>query len=311
MKTKMVTKAPEGKGAELKKTHSQTGPKSIAGKNRSRWNALKDGATAKSSVLPFEDERLYRRHILEVEKALHPANYVEVSLVREYAEGLWRINRHEKRGAYEREKILERITPAMVADMLGLEDRYISSAPNYLTNLKFKITQKEALEAQHFLALYEHLLKNAKGIANFQMVWGQYQELFIALSAWLQVQDPGSTSFVNNMGSGLNLAWQQKPDLVLKMLEKFANALFYVAHFERFKPAIRVWMEAWFFAQKSEMRRLESDDQLLLKERNHVHGILEKIARLRKSNLYLTTIPNNLSLCAPANKEVFLQNEMA
>jgi len=85
------------------KAYGQTGPKSIAGKNRSRWNALQDGATAKSSVLPFEDERLYRRHIREVEQALMPSNYVENQLVREYAEGLWRITRHEKRGAYERE----------------------------------------------------------------------------------------------------------------------------------------------------------------------------------------------------------------
>lgn len=104
-----------------KKAHGQTGPKSMAGKNRSRWNALKDGATAKSTVLPFESEQLYRRLIKEVEQALLPCNYVEAQLVREYAEGLWRITRHEKRGAYERERILENITPAMVADMLGLE----------------------------------------------------------------------------------------------------------------------------------------------------------------------------------------------
>ena len=59
------------------KANGQTGPKSIAGKNRSRWNALKDGATAKSAVLPFEDARVYQRHIREVEKALEPKNYVE------------------------------------------------------------------------------------------------------------------------------------------------------------------------------------------------------------------------------------------
>jgi len=102
-----VQPAPAGVGAlkPQKKAHGQTGPKSIAGKNRSRWNALKDGATAKSSVLPFEDARLYQRHIREVEKALEPKNYVEAQIVREYAEGLWRIIRHEKRGAYERDKI--------------------------------------------------------------------------------------------------------------------------------------------------------------------------------------------------------------
>ena len=96
---KAQTTAVSSKG----KAHGQTGPKSIAGKNRSRWNALKDGATAKSGVLPFEDVRVYQRHIREVEKALEPTNYVEAQLVREYAEGLWRIIRHEKRGSYQRE----------------------------------------------------------------------------------------------------------------------------------------------------------------------------------------------------------------
>jgi len=88
------------------KAHGQTGPKSEAGKKRSRWNALKDGATAKSAVLPFEDERVYKRHIKDVKEALAPGNYVEQLLVREYAEGVWRIIRHEKRSAYERERIL-------------------------------------------------------------------------------------------------------------------------------------------------------------------------------------------------------------
>ena len=93
------------------KANGQTGPKSIAGKNRSRWNALKNGSTAKSMVLPFEDARVYQRHIREVENALEPKNYVEAQLVREYAEGLWRIIRHEKRGSYQREEIFKRLTP--------------------------------------------------------------------------------------------------------------------------------------------------------------------------------------------------------
>lgn len=44
-------------------------------------------------------------------------------MVREYAEGLWCITSHEKRGAYECEQILGRITSAKVADMLGLDER--------------------------------------------------------------------------------------------------------------------------------------------------------------------------------------------
>ena len=57
-------------------------------------------------------------------------------------------------------------------------------------------------------------------------------------------------------------------------------------------------MESWFFLQRQEMRRLESDDLLLLKERNHTHGILDKLMRFRKSNIYLDTVPDQVSLMA-------------
>ena len=281
-----------------KKAFGQTGPKTIRGKNRSKWNALKDGATAKSTVLPFEDERLYKRHILGVEEALNPSNYVEAQLVREYAEGLWRIIRHEKRSAYERDKILEKMTPAMVADTLGLDDRYITSAPDYLTNLKYKISAQETAKARHALVLFGHLMENVKGIANFQMVWAQYKDLFAALGAWLTVRSPKTTPILNTLGSGLNLAWQQNPKPFMQLLDQFSNHLFYVAYFESFKPQIRVWMESWFFLQRHEMRRLESDDLLLLKERNHTHGILDKLMRFRKSNAYLETVPAQVSLMA-------------
>ena len=53
-----------------KRSQGQTGPKTVRGKNRSRWNALKHGRTAKSAVLPFESETLYREHCREVERSL-------------------------------------------------------------------------------------------------------------------------------------------------------------------------------------------------------------------------------------------------
>ena len=265
------------------KAHGQTGPKSIAGKNRSRWNALKDGATAKSGVLPFEDARVYQRHIREVEKALEPTNYVEAQLVREYAEGLWRIIRHEKRGSYQREEIFKRLTPMMMAQMLDLKECYWNCAPDYLMDLKYKITQRDEARAKRALSQYAHLLSNAKGIANFNMVWRQYPDLFEVLSQWLIDINPGSTPIFTSTGKDLNLPWQQSPQKLTELLEKFSKSLFYVAHFESFKPHIRVWMESWFFLQRTEMRKLEHDDQLLLKERNHTYSMLDKLMRFRKS----------------------------
>ena len=296
---------------QKKKSHGHTGPKSIAGKNRSRWNALKDGATARSSVLPFEDERQYKKHIKEVEASLLPSNYVEVHLVREYAESLWRMARHENRCAFARERILEEITPEMIAGMLNLGELYVANAPNYLTNLKYKISIKERENAKQCLRLYRHLQDNAKGIGNFNMVWAQYKMLYEALDVWVSAQGGRTTPILNNLKTGLNLGWQQNPKTFLDLMTKFSYHLFFVAHFESFKSEIRVWMEAWYFSQKTHMRSADLDEQLLLKERNHACSLLDRIARLRKSALYVQNLPSRFSFDQIENKTAHLQNEMA
>jgi len=285
------------------KAHGQTGPKSIKGKNRSRWNALVDGATAKSSVLPFEDERAYQGHIKAVEEALCPTNYIEQQMVRDYAEALWRIIRHEKRGAYEREEILGRLTPAMAAQCLDLAERYVRCAPQWLIDPQHRVSAQEQQWAQETVKQYQHLTANAKGIANFNLVWRQYPLLFQMAAHWLITQNPGSTPLFMNSEKDLNLAWQQHPEKLLPVLEAFANQMYFVANYQHFKPKVRVWMESWYFLQRTELHRLERSEQLLLKERNYASTILDRLMRFRKSNVYLDSVPANV-------KTAFAKNEM-
>lgn len=146
------------------------------------------------------------------------------------------------------------------------------------------------------LSQYQHLLQNAKGIANFNMVFKQYEFLFRALDQWAIDEDPRTTPIIGSTNVGLNLPWQQNPKKLLELLEFFERQMFFVAYFEEHNPVIRVWMETWFFLQKNEMRRLENLDQLLVKERNHTYSMLEKLLRFRKSNSYLASVPANLSL---------------
>jgi len=285
------------------KAHSQTGPKSVPGKNKSRWNAMVDGATAKSSVLPFEDERVYRAHINAVEQALCPANYIEQQMVREYAEGLWRIIRHEKRGAYEREAILNHLTPAMAAQFLGLEEVYVRCAPQWLIDPRHRISRQQQQLAKDVLAQYQHLIMNAKGIANFNMVWRQYPLLFLSVAEWLIAQHPNATPLMTSTGKDVSLAWQQNPQKLLEFIEEFANQTYFFAHYENFKPKVRVWMESWYFLQRTELHRLERSEQLLLKERNYASSILERLMRFRKSNVYLESVPASV-------RAGFVENEM-
>ena len=269
-----------------KKGRGQTGPRSFAGKNNSRWNALKHGATAKSPVLPFEDERIYKRHIREVEVSLSPSNYVESQLVREYGDTLWRIQRQENRSAYERDRILERLTPVMMAQMLGLSPEHCAAAPSYLVNLKAAIPKTQELLANAALEQYERLLENAKGIANFNLVWRQFPDLFNALSVWVDRQD-AMTPLFGSSGKDLALAWQQHPEKIVQYLEILSRELFYLANFSYFKPQIRILMESWYFAQRNELQRLERDDGGLIAERKRANSLLDKLMQLRKSQYLL------------------------
>lgn len=264
------------------KTHGQTGPKSSAGKKAIRFNALKTGQHAKSVLLPFEDEKAYAKHLKEVFSALAPANYIEAQIADEYANALWRILRHETRGAYEREKILERLTPQMAAQMLGITGNRAARAPEYLTQLRYVVSQSERVLAKKGLQEYAHLIEHAKGIQNFNLVWRQYPTLFEALATLIDARQIKPTLF-GPTSQGLSMAWQQNPNKILSYLEELADELYYLANWELMRPQIRTWMEAYYFSQRTEQHRINQDEQLLMKERNYAHSLLDRLMRQRKS----------------------------
>lgn len=265
-----------------KKTHSQTGPKSSAGKKAIRFNALKTGRYAKSTLLPFEDEKAYSKHSKSVFSALAPANYIEVQIADEYANATWRIRRHETRSAYEREKILERLTSQMAAQMLGITGNRAVRAPEYLTQLRHRVSQSERQLAKKALQEYAHLIEHAKGIQNFNLVWRQYPTLFEALASSIDAQQIQPALF-GPTAQGLSMAWQQNPNKLLVYLEEVADELYYLANWELMQPLIRVWMEAYYFSQRSEQHRINQDEQLLMKERNYAHSLLDRLMRQRKN----------------------------
>jgi hypothetical protein len=271
---------------ERKKAYGQTGPKTERGKNRSRWNSLKEGRYAKSILLPFEDESLFREHMQNVRKALLPNDYVEHQLVDEYAHALWRLQRKENRKAYERDRILEQLTPGMMANMLGLSDEYCAAAPAYLTDLKKKIPKAQSLLAGMAYEQYQKLIEQAKGISNFNLVWRQFPDLFNALGVYVDRLDSMRPLFTAGQ-KDLDLAWQQHPQEIVTHLGHLSKDLFYMANFNEFKPQIRSCMESWYFAQDYELKRLERDDGGISAERKHAIAMLEKLMQLRKTQYAL------------------------
>jgi len=271
---------------ERKPAHSQTGPKTERGKWHSKWNALKHGRYAKSTLLPFEDESAFKQHLREIRAVLLPDNYVEQQIVDEYAHALWRLQRQENRTAYERERILEKLTPGMMAGMLGLNDEYCIAAPEYLTDLKKKIHKSQAILAYAAYEQYQKLMQGAKGITNFNLVWRQFPDLFNALGVYIDRLGSMRPLFTPGQ-KDLDIAWQQHPEELKEHLEALSKELFYTANFHEFKPQIRLFMESWYFAQHHELKRLERDDGGLMAERKHANTMLEKLMQLRKTQYTL------------------------
>jgi hypothetical protein len=73
-----------------------TGPRTEAGKQRSKLNALRHGLTAETVVLPNESEEEYQAELNEYLDHFAPANKPEADLVLQLASAHWRIARYAR-----------------------------------------------------------------------------------------------------------------------------------------------------------------------------------------------------------------------
>lgn len=304
----------------------QTGPKSIPGKKNSSMNALKTGLFAKSTILPFEDEAQYKKHIKQVLKSLSPENAIEQAIAQQIADSLWRGARLELRSTMKRDEVFTQLTPQAMAGFLGIEGKRQARAPDYLVTPNHQIYQKDLVLPKKCLQQFDHLVKNVKGVANYEAVWRQYPQLFTELHYWLEDED--QTDLFMSDFKGLNVAWQQRPRLIEEHLEVFNDHCWYLVHFKELRPQIRTWMASWYFLQARESHNITYADDLLVKERRHCQSLLETYFKMRKSTQeyvlftqrYLqvlpppaitrTTVEGGRSSEEPNSKDQKLENEM-
>jgi hypothetical protein len=260
----------------------QTGPKSIPGKKNSSMNALKTGLFARSTILPFEDEAQYKKHIKQVLKSLSPENAIEQAIAQQIADSLWRGARLELRSTMKRDEVFTQLTPQALAGFLGIEGKRQARAPDYLVTPNHQIHQKDLVLPKKCLQQFDHLVKNVKGVANYEAVWRQYPQLFTDLHYWLEGEEDMLDLFMSDF-KGLNVAWQQRPKLIEEHLEVFNDHCWYLVHFEELRPQIRTWMASWYFLQARESHSILQGDDLLVKERRQCQSLLETYCKMRKS----------------------------
>jgi hypothetical protein len=98
-----------------------TGPR--AGKRRSRWNSLKHGLTAKTTLVPgFEDPKEYRKLIKAYRKALRPKGALEESLVQELAACRFKVLRGFRAERNELAAVADGAREEFVEAEIGLPD---------------------------------------------------------------------------------------------------------------------------------------------------------------------------------------------
>ena len=82
------------KAANRRNAQKSTGPKTQAGKDRSRWNAMKHGLLAKHAVIPgYEDQKVFDSLLRAVRAEFQPCGVISEMLVERIAVCYWDLGR--------------------------------------------------------------------------------------------------------------------------------------------------------------------------------------------------------------------------
>ena len=79
--------------ANRQNAQNSTGPRTDAGKSRTRLNGLRHGLTGQTIVMPYEDLQAYQLFSAQMTASLNPATDPERALAQTIADDTWRLNR--------------------------------------------------------------------------------------------------------------------------------------------------------------------------------------------------------------------------
>ncbi|HEX7362350.1 MAG TPA: hypothetical protein VF283_17805 [Bryobacteraceae bacterium] len=91
--TQRTPSSPARLAANRANAQLSTGPRSAAGKEVSKLNAVKTGLTGRTVLLPTDDVAAYEHHVREFMKELKPVGIREQCLAQSIADNMWRVLR--------------------------------------------------------------------------------------------------------------------------------------------------------------------------------------------------------------------------
>ncbi len=280
----------------------QTGPKSAAGKRIASLNALRTGLFAKTPLLPFEDEARYKQHLKLVWQSLKPEDAVQVQLVQQIADSMWRGMRQELRAALHREEIFKQLTPRILAGLMGIDETLVPYAPPFLVTPNHRFGRAILKQSRQRHQQYLHLQQNVRDVANYNMVWRSYPEFFQGMQQWFVNTISPRIFMFNNQG--IEIHWQNRPKELEAMIVEYGSYLWYVTHFDELRAKIRTWMAIWFFLKGRHSHEVEMYDEIVLRERRSCQLLLDSFFKMRKSQMdHALMMDSRLSLALPNTLE--------
>ena len=79
--------------ANLANAKHSTGPKTEAGKHRTRLNAYRHGLTGQICLLTADEHEAFEQHCTGIRESLEPVGALEIDLAQSIAEDHWRLKR--------------------------------------------------------------------------------------------------------------------------------------------------------------------------------------------------------------------------
>ena len=105
----MTTTSIDRAAINRRNAQKSTGPRTSEGKNRSRFNAVKHGMTARTLVLPDEDASVLQMRLETWINDLQPQNEVEQALVEQAVHASWKLERADRAEVARLSRILESV----------------------------------------------------------------------------------------------------------------------------------------------------------------------------------------------------------
>jgi hypothetical protein len=128
-------------------SEKSTGPRTDAGKQRSKMNALRHGLTGQTIVMPAEDHAAYQRHSQTFLDEYQPKGATEIQLVQSLIDTSWRMNR-----AASMENNLYSL------GLIEMENRLLANHPDAEAALAMAMAYREQARAYAQISIHSQRL---------------------------------------------------------------------------------------------------------------------------------------------------------